>query len=222
MGTVVPLPVKQTVDTTPSKRKAPTQVLGRVRAPPRRRPNKESRTREYLLPHEVEQLIKAARSAGRYGERDGALILIMFRHGLRVSEAINARWSSVDFKLGRLHITRLKRGLDEASHPLRGEELRALRALRRSWPETPYIFCSERGGPLKRSAVHKIVSRAGVEAQIGWPVHAHCLRHATGYYLANKGIDTKAIADYLGHRSLAHTSRYCQLAASRFDEFFND
>lgn len=183
--------------------------------PVARRPkNADVRAREYLEQHEVARLIKAAK-AGRWGQRDATLILLMERHGLRVSEAIGLRWEAVDLKQGRIAVTRLKKGTP-STHELRGEELRALRELRRAWPDSPFLFCSERGGPMTADNVRKLVSKAGTVAKLGFPVHPHMLRHATGFRLAAKGIDTRAIQGFLGHRNITHTVRYTDLAPDRF------
>lgn len=109
-----------------------------------------------------------------------------------------------------------------ATHPLRGPELRALRRLRRDYPATPYVFVSERQAPLTTAAVRKIVARASERAGLGFPVHPHMLRHATGYYLAGAGHDTRAIQLYLGHRNIQHTVRYTELSAERFKGFWGD
>jgi type 1 fimbriae regulatory protein FimE len=191
------------------------------KAMPRRPTNAEVRKREYLTPDEVEQLQRAATSVGRHGHRDATLILIAYRHGLRVSELIALRWDQVDLKAGALHVSRLKNG-SPSVHPVRGPELRALRRLRRDYPATPYLFVTERGGPMTDSNVRKIVSRAGAVGRIPFPVHPHMLRHATGYKLANDGHDTRAIQQYLGHRNITHTVRYTELAADRFKGFWRD
>jgi type 1 fimbriae regulatory protein FimB/type 1 fimbriae regulatory protein FimE len=94
-------------------------------------------------------------------------------------------------------------------HPLSGRELRALRHLKRSYSESPFLFVTEREGPITEAAVLKIVARAGQRAGIEFPVHPHMLRHATGFYLANNGVDTRTIQAYLGHRNIMHTVRYC-------------
>ena len=154
MGQVVELPK--------TRRAASNAVNGKV-TPPRRRANQDTRTREYLTPTEVEHLLDAAGAAGRYGARDRTLLLLMYRHGLRVSEAIGLRWDQVDLKAGHLHVLRLKNGV-ASTHPLRGPELRALRQLKRDWPDTPYLFVSERGGPMTGSNVRKLVSRVGLQA----------------------------------------------------------
>ncbi len=199
---------------------APTTVNGKV-APPRRVPNRALRTREHLTPAEVEKLIAAAGKVGRHAHRDAALLLIAYRHGLRVSELCALRWDQVDLKQGLLHVARLKHGVP-STHPLRGPELRALRQIHRAYPESPYVFTTERKGPLTTSAVRKITARAGEVAKIGFPVHPHMLRHATGYYLANRGEDTRSIQAYLGHRNISHTVRYTEMAPDRFKRFWKD
>ncbi|MDJ0719387.1 MAG: tyrosine-type recombinase/integrase [Prochloraceae cyanobacterium] len=174
--------------------------------------------REYLLPHEVENLIKAARHVGRHGLRDGTIILLMFRHGLRSAELVALKWLSVDLKDGYLAIHRVKHGHDSV-HPLRSPELRALRQLKLNYPDTQYLFVSERKAPLSTRSIRQIISRAGKLAGLPFPVHSHQLRHACGYYLAASGHDTRAIQDYLGHRNIQHTVRYTRLSPSRAREF---
>jgi type 1 fimbriae regulatory protein FimE len=199
--------------------KAPIAENGRV--PPRRLPNRARRSREYLTPDEVERLLAAAGQHGRHGARDRTLLLLMFRHGLRVTETVGLRWDQVDLSAGLLHVQRLKHGVP-STHPLRGPELRALRQLRRDWPEGAYLFVSERGGPMTASNVRKLVARAGREAAMGFPVHPHMLRHACGFKLANDGHDTRSLQHYLGHKNIAHTVRYTELAPDRFKGFWKD
>ena len=105
---------------------------------------------------------------------------------------------------------------------LRGPELRALRKLRRDYPETEYLFVTERGGPMTDSNVRKLVKRAGERAEIGFPIHPHMLRHSAGYKLANDGQDTRAIQYYMGHRNIQHTVRYTELSPGRFKDFWKD
>jgi len=200
-------------------RSAPIPLNGKV--PPPRRKNSEVRSREHLTPDEVDKLISTARSLGRHGHRDATLILLAYRHGLRVSELVALRWDMVDLKQGLLHVSRLKNGVT-STHPVRGPELRALRKLQRDYPETPYLFVTERKGPLTTSTVRKILTRAGERAKLGLLVHPHMLRHATGYKLANDGHDTRAIQHYLGHKNIQHTVRYTELAANRFKDFWRD
>jgi site-specific recombinase XerD len=192
-----------------------------VKMPPKKPTNAERRSREYLTAHEVDQVIAAARKVGRHASRDAALILLMYRHGLRVSEVVSLRWDAVNLQAGLLHVHRLKNG-QAAVHPLRGPELRALRQVRQRYPDTPYLFVSERGGPLTARAVRHMVLRAGEMAGLPLPIHPHMLRHACGFYLANKGTDTRAIQQYLGHRNIEHTVRYTALTPHRFIDFWDD
>jgi len=201
------------------RRTASTTQNGKV-PPPRRVPNAERRSREHLTPAEVDQLIKAAGSVGRHGPRDATLLLVAYRHGLRVSELVALRWDQVDLKQGLLHVSRLKNGVP-STHPLRGPELRALRRLKRGYAGS-YVFLTERGGPMTSATVRKLVARAGVLAKFPFPVHPHMLRHACGYKLANEGHDTRALQHYLGHRNIQHTVRYTELAPDRFKNFWRD
>jgi type 1 fimbriae regulatory protein FimE len=137
----------------------------------------------------VGKVIDAAGTQGHHGVRDSTLILITYRHGLRVSEAVSLRWDQIDLAQGLVHVARMKNGLPSV-HPLRGPELRALRRLQREEASAAYVFISERKAPLTPDAVRKIVARAGREAGIEFPIHPHMLRHATGYKLANGGHDT--------------------------------
>jgi len=186
---------------------------------PTRRPNSELRTREYLTEAEVGRLMKAVQ-LNRWGHRDSTMILVAFRHGLRVSELVDLRWDQVDFQAATLHVRRLKQGTP-ATHPIVGDELRALRRLRREQdPKAAFVFTSERGSPFSAAGFARMVERAGTGAKLGFKAHPHMLRHATGYALANKGHDTRALQAYLGHKNIQHTVRYTELAPTRFKDFW--
>ena len=189
--------------------------------PPKKIKNSARRVREHLTPAEIDALIHAAKSIGRHGLRDATMILMAFRHGLRVSELVSLRWSHVDLKQGLLYVVRLKNGI-ASQHPLFGPELRALRQLQRDYPDTDYIFMSERLSPMTTDTFRKIVARAGELTKIGMPIHPHMLRHSTGFKLANDGRDTRSIQHYLGHKNIQHTVRYTEIAAIRFKEFWSD
>jgi integrase len=187
---------------------------------PVRPPNANLRTREYLTAKEVEKLIAMARRSARYGLRDATLILVAFRHGLRASEIADLEWAQVEFsRTPTLHVRRAKNG-KPAAHPIRGDELRALRELQRQYPDSGYVFTTERGGPFTPDAVNRLVKRIGERAGFPFQVHVHMLRHACGYALANAGHDTRALQDWLGHRSIQHTVRYSELSPTRFKDFW--
>ena len=185
---------------------------------PTRQPNRELRSREHLTETEVEKLIEVAKD-NRYGHRDATMILVAYRHGLRASEVCDLRWEQIDFNSATLHVRRVKNG-KPSTHPIRGDELRALRKLQREAVKSPFLFVSERGGPFTTDSFNWIVKRAGQRAGFPFQVHAHMLRHATGYKLAGDGHDTRSIQDYLGHKNIQHTVRYTELSPTRFKDFW--
>jgi len=189
--------------------------------PPRKPKNADVRSREHLTQGEIDKVVAAAGKLGRHGHRDKTLILVMYRHGLRVSELVSLRWDQIDFDDGRIHIIRRKNGTP-STHPLGGTEIRALRRLKRDYPASSYVFVTERKGPMTDSAVRKLFARAGREAGLEFPIHPHMLRHACGFKLANDGRDTRAIQHYLGHKNIQHTVRYTELAPDRFKDFWED
>jgi site-specific recombinase XerD len=187
----------------------------------RRAPNAQLRTREHLTADEVEKLIEATK-ANRYGYRDALMVLLAYRHGLRAAEVVDLRCGEqVDFKTASFHIRRAKNGTP-ATHPLSGREMRELRRHQRESAQFPFVFVSERGAPLSAPGFSRLIERAAAVADLGIKAHAHMLRHACGYKLANDGHDTRAIQAYLGHRNIQNTTRYTALAPQRFKEFFRD
>lgn len=207
------------ITTTPTP---PTTTTTTTRTTPRKPRNADVRAREHLTPQECARLVDAARKTGRYGRRDATLVLLAYRHGLRASEAVGLRWEQVDMDGATLHVVRAKRG-SAATHPLTGLEVRRLRALKRGQAGgSAFVFTSERGAPLGTRSMHAIVARAGEVAGLGFPCHPHMLRHAAGYYLAARGVDTRAIQAYLGHRNIQHTVRYTELAPGRFAGLWED
>ena len=203
-----------------AKSKLRPVVLDTVnRTVPRRRANAGLRTREYLTEAEVARLCKAA-NRNRWGHRDATMMLVAYRHGLRASELTDLRWDQIDFNAGNLAVRRVKQGTP-ATHPIRGDELRALRKLAREQePKSPFVFTSERGAPFTTSGFARMIERAGEVAKLGFKAHPHMLRHACGYALANEGHDTRALQAYLGHKNIQHTVRYTELSPHRFKDFW--
>jgi len=177
------------------------------------------RSRDFLNEKEMEQLLDAARKS-RNGTRDYLLFLMMYRHGLRVSEAIHIKLSDLDLLQARLWVKRLKEGLS-VEHPIAGDELRAIkRYLLKRDSSLPWLFLSERRQPMSRQAVNYLIAEAGDRAGLG-DIYPHMLRHSCGFYLANKGYDLRLIQDYLGHRDHKHTVHYTRIAAHRFENLWN-
>jgi site-specific recombinase XerD len=177
----------------------------------------EPRLRDYLTRDEVAALLRSARKSPRYGARNHAMILLAYRHGLRASELINLRVSDFDL-LSRTLLCRRAKGSRSSLHPMKPDEVAVLEKVlaRREQPASDYVFHSERSEKLSRSAFWRIVAQAGERARLPVNAYAHQLRHACGYYLANKGCDLRLIQDYLGHKQIQNTVRYTALNPARF------
>ena len=189
--------------------------------PPKKPHNVTRRAREYLPAEDVDLLIRTTRRQGRYGQRNATLILLMYRHGLRVAEVVRFQWDMVDLKAALLHVRRVKNGVP-ALHPLRGAERRALRQLHHASAGMASVCVAERQSPRTTRTVYHGIAEAGRAAGFTFPIHPHMLRHACGFYLANKGVDTRALQQYLGHRNIQHTVRYTELTPQRCQNFWED
>jgi type 1 fimbriae regulatory protein FimB len=194
--------------------------------------HRRERTREHLTQEEVAKLLKASKdnNFSRNPERDFCLLLLMVRHGLRVSEACKLKLSDVDLQQKVLHVKRLKNG-KSTTHPLYNGEVKAIRdwmskrqemsmdALTLGAGDT--LFISERRTQLSRSMVFVLIDRYAKAAGLAdLNVHPHMLRHACGYDLANRGADTRLIQDYLGHQNIQHTVKYTTLDPRRFANLY--
>jgi type 1 fimbriae regulatory protein FimB/type 1 fimbriae regulatory protein FimE len=204
---------------TKSRLRLVTPAVKKRTVIPERRPNADLRTREYLTEAEVERLLRATKG-NRWAHRDTTMILVAYRHGLRASELTDLRWDQVDFATATLHVRRVKQG-SASTHPVLGDELRALRRLQRDQePSSPFVFTSERGSPFTTAGFARMVERAGAEAKLGFKAHPHMLRHTCGFALASRGHDTRALQAYLGHKNIQHTVRYTELSPTRFKDFW--
>lgn len=181
-----------------------------------RKPNLTYRSREHLTPKEVHRLIEVAGERGRHRLRDRTLLLLMFRHGLRAGEACLLKWDAVMFDEKAIAITRLK-GSMSGMHRLQPDELGALSQLRQEQSKGYFVFSNERGEQMTTGAIAKIMQRAGELAKLPLPVHPHMLRHSCGYFLAEQGLPTRDIQEYLGHRNIQHTVKYTAANPARFD-----
>lgn len=157
-------------------------------------------------------------------KRDRCLLLLMYRHGLRVSEASKLVLSDVSAEERRIYCGRLKHGMS-TSHPLRDDEIRVLKAWlkeRDRYPgaEGTILFLSERGTQLTRQQIYNLVKRYGELAGLDIVAHPHMLRHGCGFALADQGADTRLIQDYLGHRNIQHTVPYTAANPARFEKLW--
>jgi type 1 fimbriae regulatory protein FimB len=178
--------------------------------------------RKHLVSAEVQKLMDATNGA-RHAARDKCLLLLMFRHGLRVSEACGLRLSQVDIESRVLHVKRLKEGLS-TTHPLRADEMKSIKAWlavrAKMKPETEAFFVTERRGPLSRKTAWVMIRDYGKLADLPVDAHPHMLRHACGFALADQGADTRLIQDYLGYRNIQHTVMYTATNPARFERLW--
>jgi|TARA_Y100001933_G_scaffold200353_1_gene201598 type 1 fimbriae regulatory protein FimB len=180
--------------------------------------NNHEKGKDYLSDSEIKLFLEASKKT-RYPKRNYLLLLMMYRHGLRVSEAITIKKSDVNLKDSRIWVDRLKGGLS-TEHPISGDELRAIKRYLNSREDNlPWLFINERGMPLTRQAVSYIVTTIGGKVGIE-NMHPHVLRHSCGFYLANMGYDLRLIQDYLGHRDPKHTAQYTRVASKRFEKLW--
>lgn len=177
--------------------------------------------RRFLTAKEVQAMMQAARQ-GPTGERDYCLILLAFRHGMRISELLDLHYHDLDLHEGRVNVRRLKEWFFERFIHLRFDEREAIERwslVRAGWKaadKTDALFISRRGTALSRQQAYRIIRSAGENAGTVTHTHPHMLRHACGYELAERGTDTRLIQDYLGHRNIRHTVRYTASNAARF------
>ena len=181
---------------------------------PKRRRNGDLRTREYLTEAEVERVVSAARR-NRHGHRDATMILVAYRHGLRVGELADLRWDQVDSKTATLHVRRVKQGTP-STHPILGDELRALRRLqreqdsrhsyshrnaaRRSAPPVSPVWSNARA--LRPSSALRFTRTwSGMPVAMRWP---------TGVTTRGRSKPTS------GTKNIQHTVRYTELSSTRF------
>src|SRR6516164_8825966 len=183
-----------------------------MRPVPARKANEAYRVREHLTEAEMDKLLAALRQ-NRHGHRDWLIGLLIYRHGLRVSEACDLRWDDINLAKRTIIVRRLK-GSDDSTHYLERDELAGLKRLQREQePNSAYVFVNERGQPFGRMGIGRMIERAGEAAKLPFPVHVHMLRHSTGYALAGRGMDTRRLQHYLGHASITNTVRYTAIVA---------
>ncbi|MEB7599667.1 tyrosine-type DNA invertase [Raoultella terrigena] len=181
--------------------------------------NTDIKKRNFLTQAEIESLLKAA-NTGTHAARNYCLTLLYFIHGLRASEICRLQISDIDLRSKCIYIHRLKKGFS-TTHPLLNKEIQALKnwlEIRSSYPDSDseWLFLSRKGNPLSRQQFYQIISSSGDHAGLSLEIHPHMLRHSCGFALANMGIDTRLIQDYLGHRNIRHTVWYTASNAGRF------
>jgi site-specific recombinase XerD len=168
-----------------------------------RQRNDAYRVREHLTEGEMDKLLAALKD-NRHGHRDWLIGLVIYRHGLRVSEVCDLRWDDIDLRKRTIIVRRLK-GSTDSVHYLGRDEVNGLKLLQRQRAgriKGAYVFINERGQPFGRMGIGRMIERAGEAARLPFPVHVHMVRHSTGYALAGRGMDTRRLQHFLGHASI--------------------
>ncbi|EAA0892432.1 tyrosine-type recombinase/integrase [Salmonella enterica] len=177
--------------------------------------------RKYITACEWDKIFEAI-AGSTNAVRDRAMFQLAYRHGLRVSELTGIRVGDLDMSGKSLYVRRLKNGLSTVQ-PVQSDTLHLLR----SWlkirgeylcgrGDSDWLFLSREGRSLSRQRVFRLARRYGERAGLPFAFHPHMLRHACGYALADQGLDTRLIQDYLGHKNISHTVRYTAGNVSRF------
>jgi len=184
--------------------------------------NTAYRTREHLTESEIAKLLGAL-NKNRHGQRDRLIGLMIYRHGLRVSEACDLRWADIDLRKATIIVRRLKGSVD-STHYLERDEVIGLKRLQKDQEaaglKSSFVFINERGQPFNRMGIARMIERAGEACEFGFPVHVHMLRHSSGYALAGKGMDTRRLQHFLGHASITNTVKYTAMSPEPFKDIW--
>jgi integrase/recombinase XerD len=167
---------------------------------------------EVLTEAEAVALIRACSTRAPTGVRNRALIAVLWRSGLRISEALSLELRDVDLDVGSLRVRHGKGdrsrtvGVDEQTSALLARWIDRRRRLTPG-ARAP-VFCTLHGGRIDSSYVRRLLPCLAAKAGIERRVHAHGLRHTYAAELAREGTAINVIRDALGHTSLAVTDRY--------------
>ncbi len=180
----------------------------------------------YLTAEQVEALLSAPDASTRNGFRDKTMLEVLYATGLRVSELVNLKTEDVDFVYGLVRT--MGKGSRERLVPL-GDEAAACvheyldrvrpQLARRRTP-SPYLFLSQKGGPMTRQNFWNIVKKLGLEAGLTGKLSPHVLRHSFATHLVEHGADLRAVQLMLGHADISTTQIYTHVARERLKRVY--
>jgi integrase len=181
--------------------------------------NDQARGKRHLSRDEVTTICQTIRNDSRYPDRDEALVLVAFHHGLRVSETTALRWQHLDLKTGTIAIKRVKEGISNTPPIFDKRELMLLRRLHRKQnrPTTGHVFKNQRGGAVSVNSVQQLVNRHSVKA-LGVKWNAHALRHGCGTAMVDADYHIRKVQNWLGHVNIQNTCLYLHESAKQFDD----
>ncbi len=177
-----------------------------------------------LTPNEMLKVLKVASAS----KRNHAMILCAFRFGMRASEVCGLRLSDIDMKDGAITIRRLKGSRTSvfALANVQGQPLLSVARVLNAWLEerktwqdaSDFVFVSQKGGKLDRSAFFRMFQSVATEA--GMPPekrHPHCCKHSLGFAMVSANRSLTTVQNSLGHRSVASTGIYAQPSREQVD-----
>ncbi len=179
--------------------------------------------RLYLTYAEVQKIFQSI-PAGKNCIRDRCMVIMCFIHGLRASELTGIKINDIDFLSNLIYIRRIKNGFS-TTHPLHPREVLLLKKwldLRSNYNkcQNEWLFLSNSGNKISRQNFYNSLVKYGKLAGLSIKAHPHMLRHACGFELADQGLDTRLIQDYLGHKNIRHTVHYTASNAARFSNIW--
>ena len=166
---------------------------------------------EPLTPDEVRSLINACSSRAPTGIRNRALLVVLYRGGLRISEALGLAPKDLDRDAGTIRVLRGKGktnrlvGLDPGAWAI--VQLWLERRTQLHVPKRAPVFCTLSGEPMKTPYVRALLPRLARRAGIQKRCHPHGLRHSFAFELANEAVPVHLIQQQLGHASLLTTDK---------------
>jgi site-specific recombinase XerD len=167
---------------------------------------------EILTPSEISALFSQVSAGSSIGLRNRALITVLYRAGLRHSEALALFEKDVDLRAGTVAVLHGKGersrivGIDPGACHVIGTWIERRKKL--GFGATAALFCTMRGTPMKTSYLKALLPKVARQAGIGKRVHPHGLRHTHAYELMMEGVEMPIIQRQLGHVSLATTAVY--------------
>jgi site-specific recombinase XerD len=172
---------------------------------------------EPLTPDEVRAMLRAVSKRGTFGPRNAAIIIVLWRAGLRVAEAVDLEHRDIDLKNGVITVRKGKGnkrrvvGIDPRAVAVIARWLE-VRDVELGLPRRGKVFCTislpMRGGPLSTNNVREMLKTLAKRAGIDKRVHPHGLRHTHAFELSQEGVPLTIIQKQLGHNDLATTARY--------------
>ena len=172
-------------------------------------PKKPFRLPVILSPEEVARFLESV-----HGMKHRAILMASYAAGLRVSEATHLKVTDVDSQPMMLRVDQGK-GQKDRYLMLSPRLLEELRTYWKAGRPKTWLFPGDiPGRPITRDAVGQACNRARLASGITKPISPHSLRHAFATHMLERGVDVRRIQLLMGHRSLATTSRYLQVATS--------